>query len=263
VTTTEDGGDPICRACGHASAAGTRFCTRCGAAVADVEPPAEQVATAESRQPDPAPPGGPAGDVQPQPQPQSRWALDTPPANEPWWRNPIVVAMAAVSIVFGGGVASWRFFISAGGDTVQVVRALPSADQSGSSPEPAATTRPTTDTAVSVRAIGRLLQESATGRAAALNEHDYRAALRNRRQLLTELDRVQVPAQENQLGRADAILRAALAASARADEGHLACGCAAELSADRTASQLKQRFAILFDPYARRYLGGPVDPGRI
>lgn len=253
------GGDPICRACGHVSAAGTRFCTRCGAALAVVEPPAEQAAPAEPPPPDPVPPSTLAGTEHS----PARWALDTPPANEPWWRNPIVVAMAAVSILFGGGVASWRFFIAAGSDTVRVVHALPSAEQAPPASEPAATTQPTTDAAVPVRAIGRLLQESATGRAAALNEHDYGAALRNRRRLLTELDRVRVPAQESRLGQADTVLQAALAASARADAGHLACGCEAELSADRTASQLKRRFAILFDPYARRYLGGPIDPGQI
>ncbi|HZV74651.1 MAG TPA: hypothetical protein VFF79_13120 [Conexibacter sp.] len=160
-------------------------------------------------------------------------------------------------------MASWRFFISSGADTVSVVRALPSAGDAQPRSQPAVTTQATADVAVPVQAIGRLLRASQSGRAAALNRHDYGAALRNRRRLLAELEQVSVPAQPRQLARADAMLRAALEASARADAGHLACRCDAELSADVAASQLKRRFAMLFDPYALQYLGGPIDPNQI
>jgi hypothetical protein len=210
--------------------------------------------------------------TQPEPAPaaqqkQQRWALDTPPANESWWRNPIVVVAAAVSILFGGGVASWRFFISTGSDIAPVVR-LPSGSVPGASttsPPVDATEPPVADPAdeaATAAAIGRIVRQSEAGRRA-LRRLDYVAALHNRRRLVAAMDRLDVPPQPEQLARAAATLRAALAASALADERHISCACDERLSQDLRAHGLKHRFAGEFNPYARRYLGHPVDPERI
>lgn len=243
-----------CETCGHASTPGMRFCTACGAPRADAESSAPETTAAE------APAAAPTVPERP------RWALDTPPANESWWRNPVVVAIAVVTLLLGGGgVASWRLFWSASA-TESALHALPQSNAA-----PAHDTTATTSTAGTgteqestlVGEVGSILRRSAAGRSAALRDRDYGAALRNRRSLIAALDRLVVPAQSAGLVRALGTLRTALEASARADAQHLACGCDTELPDDVAASRLKRRFALLFDPYARRYAVSPVDPARI
>jgi hypothetical protein len=258
------GSQLTCPACGQAAPADRRFCSRCGARLSAPEPP--HVPPAPEPQPPPEEP--PPAPVAPQQQQQQRWALDTPPANESWWRNPIVVVAAAVGILFGGGVASWRFFISAGSEAVPVVHMLSdgSRRESSTTSSPAKTTEPPVadpaDEGATVTAIAGIVRQSEAGRRA-LRRLDYVAALHNRQRLVVAMDRLDVPPQPERLARAAATLRAALAASARADERHIACGCDQRLSQDVYAHGLKHRFAGQFDPYARRYLGHPVDPERI
>jgi hypothetical protein len=254
------GTGPICPACGHPAAVGTRFCTRCGAAlpvpVAGAEAPqsgAPEVARA-----------APIAEERPARAPQQsppRWTLDTPPANESWWRNPVVLAVAVVTVLFGSGVASWRFFI-ASSDTVSAIHA-PRGE-----PSPPATTPtvppPTskTDEAALVAQVMAIVRRSEMG-LRAVRGGDYAGALDNRRRLVAEVDRLEVPPEPARLAHAVMTLRAALAASARADRSHIACGCDERLPQDVSAHDLKYDFADEFDPYARRYLGHPVDPERI
>lgn len=237
-----------CASCGYAFAPDKRFCTRCGAAAApgDFEPA--------------APPSLP-----PAPPRQPRWALDTPPANERWWHNPVVIVGTVVALVMGGGgAAAWRFFL-ASGQTDPLVRALSTPADADASAGTAADTpsEPLVDVSTVVLQIQRVLVRSERGRIAVVQRRDYGAALRNREALVATLDEIEVPAAPENLARAYATLRAALEASADADAQHLACGCDALQPADHEASALKRRFAIEFDPYARAYLGGPVDPNRI
>lgn len=252
------GTGPICPACGHPAVVGTRFCTRCGAAL-----PA-RVPDAEASQPEiertaPIAEERPAGAPQP---PPPRWALDAPPANESWWRNPIVLAVAVATVLLGSGVASWRFFI-ASSDTVSAVHALGRRE-----PPPPATTPPEpppaseTDEAAIVAQVAEIVRRSETG-LRAVRGGDYAGALGNRLRLVAALDRLDAPPQPARLAHAVMTLRAALAASARADRSHIACGCDERLSQDVTAHELKYDFADEFAPYARRYLGHALDPERI
>lgn len=260
------GSELTCPSCGKAAPADRRFCSRCGARLPAPQPPTAPPASAPAPAPQ-TPPETPPAPVRPPQQQQQRWALDTPPANENWWRNPIVVVAAAVSILFGGGVASWRFFISTGSEVAPLVR-----PPFGSAPGASTTSPPTettespvadpADEAATAVAIGRIVRRSEAGRRA-LRRLDYDAALNNRRQLVAAMDRLDVPPQPEQLARAAVTLRRALAASARADEAHIACGCDERLPQDVAAHGLKHQFATQFDPYARRYLGHPVDPERI
>jgi hypothetical protein len=247
---TEPPAEPgACPSCGHALKEGLQFCTHCGKAATVVEGPVQEAAPV----PAPAAPSEP---------PAPQWSLGTPPANERWWHNPIVIGATVVTLLLGGGgVASWRFFATSS-ETASVIRGLAANSPTG---HPTTTTvpEPAVDLSVPVLQIQRVLVSSAAGRVAALQRHDYSAALRNRRRLMVALAAVEVPVQPERLAQAYATLQAAIRASAHADEQHLACGCDSLESGDVTASQLKRRFAIEFDPYARRYLGGPVDPNRI
>jgi hypothetical protein len=264
-------GASACPACGHAASARTHFCTRCGAVL---PPPARVVPPAPPPEP-PPPPAARVAQAPPADPPPSRWALDTPPANESWWRNPIVLAAAIATVLLGGGVASWRFFI-ASNETVSAVHALPQQQRqqeslSSATPPteaPADTTDPPAppasepDEATVVAEVTAIVRRSAEGRAA-LRRLDYAAALTNRRSLVAEIDRLDVPEEPAGLAHAVVTLRAALAASARADRAHIACGCHERLPEDVTAHALKHAFAAEFDPYARRHLGHPIDPERI
>jgi hypothetical protein len=265
VTVPPSSGPQACGACGRELAPGVRFCTGCGSpAQAAAEPPPATVELPAL-----------------EPREREQWALGTPPAGESWWRNPIVLVATAVTLLLGGGVASWKFFLDAS-EPASLVRQLPASDTASAdasapaeqeageedpfatpgSEEPADGQDPD-DVFVTARALQQILARSQAGRAAALQQRDYGAALRNREQLLRELDGLAVPPEPARLAQAYATLREAIEASARADEQHLACGCDDVQPADEQATQLKRRFAELFDPYARRYFGGPVDPSRI
>ena len=242
-----------CPSCGHALKEGLNFCTHCGTAATLAETPVREASPVLTPEPPPEPPA-------------PQWSLGTPPANERWWHNPIVIGGTVVTLLLGGGgVASWEFFAGSS-ETAAVVRGLAAKSPTGNAITTATTTvapEPTVDVSAPVLQIQRILVRSEAGRVAALERHDYGAALRNRQRLMVALDEVDVPVQPERLARAYATLRAAIRASAHADEQHLACGCDSLESGDISASQLKRRFAIEFDPYARRYLGGPVDPNRI
>jgi hypothetical protein len=252
-----------CASCGRSLAPGARFCTGCGAGVPVPAAPA----------PEPAAPVPPASDPVPRtPDQTPHWALGTPPANERWWHNPIVIVGTILTVLLGSGVASWRVFFAESGGTTSIVRAL--APQGASSPDGGATTQaaPTTgttpqssaaDVSTPVLQIQQLLRRSETGLVAAREQRDYAAALRNRESIEAALARIDVSAGPQRFQQAYATLRAAIRASAHADGRHIDCGCDTLLPADVAATRLKRRFARLFDPYARQYLGGPVDPDRI
>lgn len=253
---------PRCAACGDASPPGMRFCTRCGAPLTSVgEPPA----VAGPAEPPTAPFAGTERPAAAAHRPAPRWRLDTPPANESWWRNPIVIAIAVVTALGGGGVASWQFFIRSS-STVSALHALPQAKAqaapttTAAAPVPGA---PSADETAFVGSIVDILRQSHAGIHAARGAHDYGAALGNRRRLVAALDRLDPTGQAESLTTAYATLREALAASARADAAHIACGCDDTLAEDVTATRLKRRFARQFDAYARRYAGHPVDPDLI
>jgi len=255
--TPPDDTPAYCAACGSGLVPGTRFCTSCGATVAAAAPP-EPAAAPPPPPAAPPPPDPPAAPSAPAP-PPDRFVLGTPTANERW-RNPIVIAAAVASVLLGGGVASWRFFLTASEAPSVVQRLAPLASDP---PEAAATTPEAADVPESVQAIDSVLRRSARGRDAALLQRDYGAALRNRRQLLARLDQIAVPEQPQRLAQAYATLRAALEASARADVQHRACGCDEVQPGDVTATRLKRRFVVQFNPYAQRYLGHSIDPDRI
>lgn len=249
-------GQLTCVACGHVSAPGTRFCTRCGIQLPlDADRP-----TAPQPQHASAVPSVPA-DPQPSGQhAQPRWKLDTPPANERWWRNPVVIVIALVTALGGGGVASWQFFIRSS-SSVMALHALPQASRTTA--RTSAPAAPAVDEAAFAGQIDDILQQSHAGIHAARGEHDYATALRNRRRLVAALDRLDVTGQAAPLAAAYATLHDALAASARADASHLACGCDDTLPDDVAATRLKRRFAAELNPYAQRYAGHAVDPDRI
>jgi hypothetical protein len=256
--TEPEAGRVTCAACGHRSPAGMRFCTRCGAELPIAAQPEPAPAPAPDRTALQATPTVPPA----APPVSARWTLDTPPANESWWRNPIVVAIALVTALGGGGVASWQFFIRSSAP-VSSIRRLPPA----SAPAPGGTrtqpTAPEVDEAAFVGDIERVLRRSSAGLRAARSEHDYGTALENRLALVGELDRLDASGEPAGLARAHVTLREALEASARADRSHLRCACDDTLSEDVAATDLKRRFARQFNPYARQYGTSVVDPDRI
>jgi len=249
-------GQAACAACGHRSPAGMRFCTRCGAQLAS---------TPEAPEAAPAPPEAASAAVAPPAAPSAappRWTLDTPPANERWWRNPIVVAMAVVAALGGGGVASWQFFVrsSAPASAIRHVQSpsVPGAGRTETDPA-----LPTPDEGAFIARLEQVLRRSSAGLRAARTQHDYAAAYDNRIALVRVLDGMDTAGQEAGLAHAYATLRTALAASARADLQHRRCACDETLPEDFAATDLKRRFARQFNPYARRHGAAVIDPDRI
>jgi double zinc ribbon protein len=269
-----------CPSCGAPAAPDVRFCTRCGAErtatdapEAAREPPTQAMppVAAQTTQ-TPAPGAQRPPPVTEAPAPSSanvaarprRPSLGTPPANESWWRNPIVLVAAAVTLLGGGGgVATWRI-LAAGEEAAPVVSKVTHlATPPTASITTAAPGGSDAELATAVGEVDRLLTKSHAGRIAVAQQHDFAAALRNRRALLAALDRLDLPAGAASLAPSVALLRAVLTASERADAAHLACGCETKLPSDVAADRLKRRFADRFDPFARRYLGHPIDPQQI
>jgi ribosomal protein S30 len=208
-----------------------------------------------------APPAAPASLAE-----EPRFALATPPANESWWRNPIVVAGAVVTLFVGGGsAATWRFLAGSGAGKAVLahhVSSVPSVPPTTPMPPPTPVPEPAA-IETSVHDVDRLLVRSQAGRIAALQRRDYAAALRNRRAILRSLDALDAPAGATQLAAAYATLREAMEASATADAQHLSCGCDALQPGDVRAQGLKRQFARLFSPFAQRYLDHTVDANSI
>jgi hypothetical protein len=195
----------------------------------------------------PPPPATPTVAEAPAPAPASHVTSVLPQRSTPWLAIVVVLAILAA-----GGVAI--AVILGGRDSAGGTQAAAAGDKQRQQP-------PKTDPLrAPVEQMSALLDLSAEGRAITARG-DFAGAADNRREILTRLASLSVPAD---LEPSRAQLQRAMQASLAADNAHQTCGsCAAASRLDTRASALKRSFARTFNPFAQHYLQRSFDPGDI
>jgi protein kinase-like protein len=200
-----------------------------------------------------APPPAPPTIAEPHPvygyglEPQTQQIAPPPPP--PARRNPWTAVLAVLAVLLVAGAVAAAVLIAGNDDTTPAPGPTPN-------PPPNVPGGPTAQQGVTQ--IAEVLDLSRRGRTLTASGN-YSAAIDNRRQVLQQLDGLElVP----ELEPSRTLLKAAMRASIDADEALIQCtDCPSTRSANEHASALKNDFAIEFNPFARKYLNQQFDPG--
>jgi hypothetical protein len=212
-------------------------------------------------------PAAPAPPLQVQP-PTPATVIDGPPSHltaalpqargsNPWPIVALVVVLALIAGAIGAVLLTRDDGGSSGGDSQ-----APVAQKQSPRQQQAQQQKPPADAALraDVESMGRVLDLSAEGRTLT-SAGEFEAAATNREEVLAKIDALDV---DPQLSESHALLRDAIDASLASNRAHAACGnCADAQAADTRATQLKARFARMFNPFAERYLQRSYDPSQI